>query len=577
MLVFGDQILVASPRPVARELERVLTELASRPAGIDRHSALVAAFIDASELTQGLADAECATTGIETRGLVGDVAMSMLLALARQIAESWRSGFQFCPHPPRTLGVLRMLPMPDVVNLRQAEGHAYYAVYPEAYLEAATAAVARHPGPRHVIGIRSIGTGLAAMVAAATDAGLPATVRPRGDPFRRTVQVSEALAAEWRAHPDTTIAVVDEGPGMSGSSFGAVVDTLEDLGITRIECFPSHRGELGAMASERHRVRWQRLPRHVVEVDQLLVDTDLLAGWIADIVGPLLGPLEDLSAGAWRALRFRDDRMWPASVTFQERRKFLARTSDAAWLARFVGLGRAGARSLTRARTLHAAGFTPPIAGLCHGFLLERWFDDAVPLDLRLYERPALVGHVARYLALRSSILITAEPGASLPKLLEMARHNTTLALGARTAAAFDRFAPRLASLARSVRAIEIDGRLHVWEWLVRADGSLVKTDALDHHAAHDLVGCQDLTWDLAGAGYELEMSHHEQHRLASTVAAITGRAHDPELLRFMRLCYLAFQLGRHALAIDTADAAEAVRLRLITDRYAAALGTALR
>ena len=128
----------------------------------------------------------------------------------------------------------------------------------------------------------------------------------------------------------------------------------------------------------------------------------------------------------------------------------------------------------------------------------------------------------------------------------------------------------------RSVRPIEIDGRLHAWEWIVRADGSLLKTDALDHHAAHDLIGCQDLTWDLAGAAHELELTPSEQHRLGATVTEITGRAHDPELLRLMRLCYLAFQLGRHALAIDTADAAEAVRLRLITDRYAAALGPAL-
>jgi hypothetical protein len=43
-----------------------------------------------------------------------------------------------------------------------------------------------------------------------------------------------------------------------------------------------------------------------------------------------------------------------------------------------------------------------------------------------------------------------------------------------------------------------------------------------------------------------------------------------------MRLCYLAFQLGRHALAIDTAEAAEAVRLRWIVERYAGLLGPAL-
>ena len=40
-----------------------------------------------------------------------------------------------------------------------------------------------------------------------------------------------------------------------------------------------------------------------------------------------------------------------------------------------------GARKLARARSLHAAGFTPEVAGFRHGFLVERWIDGAVSLD----------------------------------------------------------------------------------------------------------------------------------------------------------------------------------------------------
>jgi hypothetical protein len=37
--------------------------------------------------------------------------------------------------------------------------------------------------------------------------------------------------------------------------------------------------------------------------------------------------------------------------------------------------------------------------------------------------------------------------------------------------------------------------------------GRLLKTDALDHHARHDLVGCQDVPWDIVGVTVELGLS----------------------------------------------------------------------
>ena len=114
--------------------------------------------------------------------------------------------------------------------------------YPETYLEAARRAPR---GPRHVVGIRSIGTGLAALVAAGTHAPLPATVRPQGDPFRRELRVDPSLVAEWRA--GELVAIADEGPGMSGSSFGAVADLVERQGA-RCELYPSHPGDLGPAA-----------------------------------------------------------------------------------------------------------------------------------------------------------------------------------------------------------------------------------------------------------------------------------------------------------------------------------------
>ncbi len=579
MIVFGDHVRVRDPRDVIRELAIELTALAARPPGLARHADLVSAFIQAGELAQALADADRNAFGLDARGRAGELAMLVVASLARDVAQSWTSGFATTSEVPAALADLAFLRLPAFVHLRRPEGYAYYAVYPEAYLVAGRAARQARPGPRRVIGIRSIGTGLAAMVAEATAAPLPLTVRPVGDPYRREIVVSEAVAEEWTADPTATIAIVDEGPGLSGSSFGAVADALEERGVTRIECYPSHAGELGPFALPRHQERWREVPRHVVDMDTLLFRSErphALAGWLEDLVGPLTGPLEDLSAGAWRIVRYPDDSAWPPSVTFQERRKLLARTITGAWLAKFVGLGRVGQRALTRARVLHGAGFTPEIAGLCHGFLVERWYDDSVPLDPRRLDRGLLVRQVGRYLGFRGRSLRATERGASLERLVEMARHNTALALGANAATRFDRWNGALDELAIRIRPVEIDGRMHAWEWLVRRDGTLFKTDAVDHCSSHDLIGCQDLTWDLAGAEIELGLQGGEVRQLAAVVETIAGRAHDPALLALMRPCYLAFQLGRHSLAIDTADTAEAVRLRMVVDAYATRLANVL-
>jgi hypothetical protein len=175
------------------------------------------------------------------------------------------------------------------------------------------------------------------------------------------------------------------------------------------------------------------------------------------------------------------------------------------------------------------------------------------------------------HIALRSYEPTGAARGASPAQLLEMVRRNAGLALGASAGAALERWRPALAELAARARPIEVDARMHAWEWLVGAGGRLVKTDGVDHHAGHDLVGCQDVAWDVAGAIVELALAPAEACRLIELLGGV-----DRELLAFLHPAYLAFQLGRHALAIDVAAPADAVRLRAAVARYAGLLGAAL-
>ena len=572
MLVYGDVECWETVGAKHARIEGALTEAACLPPGIERHSALVAAFIGASELVQGILDAGFQERGFDVRSVDHAGGMEILAILARTVDRSWRSGFAEGSVPASLLGKLLGCDPSLPIRTRTAEGYAFYAVYPESYLEAARRS-GLGPGTR-VIGIRSIGTGLSALVAAALDAPPPLTLRPAGHPFRREVRADPALTGELAADGDAMFAIVDEGPGLSGSSFGAVADWLEAEGVARqrIHFFPSHANSLGPQASPHHRERWSRAPRHVIDMDRLLLRSSpphSLSAWIEDCLGPLDQPLEEISGGAWRARRYPDETHWPAAHVQQERRKFLARVKGTPWLVKFAGLGEAGLRKYRRAQELHAGGFTPEAAGYRHGFLIERWHESGASLDRTPVDRNLLVERIGSYLGFRARRFPAgADRGASLDHLGEMARYNTGQGLGENAAAALGAIVSRGGNLEGHVRRIDTDNRMQPWEWLL-VGGHLIKTDALDHSAAHDLVGCQDVTWDIAGAIVEFSLSGEETSRLCRIVERESGFPVAPEILAFMRPCYLAFQMGAHTMAAwSLGDGPEAFRLRRAADRY---------
>jgi len=108
------------------------------------------------------------------------------------------------------------------------------------------------------------------------------------------------------------------------------------------------------------------------------------------------------------------------------------------------------------------------------------------------------------------------------------------------------------------VRRVRTDNKLDREEWLRLADGRLIKTDALDHHRGHDLIGCQDAAWDTAGAIAEFDLDDAQARRL---IAASDLPIHAA-LLAFYRIAYAAFRLGQATLSGDRGGA----------DRHARAL-----
>lgn len=479
MLVYGERRRTLTPFELLRAIEARLVGLEHVFPGIERHGRLVGALIEAGQLLQGIADAEFEARGGDAPSPAQDAATALVMHLARAVAASWTSDYTALPPDcAAEIAAVEALDLPSPITIKTPEGYAHYALYPEAYLEAAW----ELPEAPLVIGLRSIGTSLAAMVAVGAEAGPPITLRPTGHPFTRELKLLAPL-------PEApSYAVVDEGPGLSGSSFAAA----EALMGRHSVFFPGHDGDLSAQASDTHRRRWASATRLTRSFDEVILPR--LAGWFADIAD---GDLTSVGDGKYRL-------------------------GD--WRLKFIGLGAMGEAKLVRAKMLHAAGFTTEPLAVRHGFLAERWVEHARPTD-----RAALLDTVGRYLAFRAQAFPAAPAdGASLAELREMALHN----------AAEAGLHVHVPGFEGSVRPVHTDNRMHAWKWMQLPNGRILKADALDHDDGHDLVGCQDIAWDVAGATVELELTPDETARVCTTAGA------DPRLVETLTPCYLAFQLG---------------------------------
>jgi hypothetical protein len=539
VLFYGDHVDRAEPAALLELLRGRVRDL-----GCDRWS-----LIEAGRLVQGLLDAEMLREGGDDCTPLADWSARLMLSLAagdrgRALEELEQLG--------------RVAPL-DEVLLRVPEGFAFYAIYPELYGRAAGELAA----PVQAIGIRSIGTSLGATVAAMAGGRPALSLRPTGHPFRRELRIGPRLAARLSGADE--YAIVDDGPGLSGSSFLSVARELMARGVAaeRIHLFPGHGGGPGPQCAAHDRALWNQLASHFRPFDVLL---DELPRWCEDLTGPPLQALRDIGGGAWRAhTRSRA----PAAVR-QERRKYLLHGARGTFLLKFAGLGSAGDGVFRRARVLAEGGFGPQALGLRNGFLVAPWIESRAP------EGP-IQEHVARYLAFRSRALpALSGTGASPARLLEMAMRNTSLALGEGAARALERWRPHLDQLSRDTVRVETDNRMHRWEWLQLPGGGILKADGADHCRGHDLVGCQDAAWDVAGASIELDL---EGPALLRRFHEHGGRGGAPQVVAFSRACYLAFQLGAYTLAAESVPDMpdEGARLRAAAGRYRELLAHELR
>ncbi|BCM17902.1 hypothetical protein [Mesorhizobium sp. J8] len=569
MIVFGDHKRTHSAEQLRKAVLAAAGAIGDLPAGLERHAAVVDLFVTASELLQGLADAEFDITGLDSSSSRQKLGSEILVELSQEVLRSWQQKFaRSGALDEALLAKLAAIDCGSAITTGPAEGYALYALYPETYLLAALGSGL--DANTCVIGIRSIGLGLAAVVAAALNAPPPISLRPIGHPFSRHISAASELLRSWLDRPQAKFAIVDEGPGLSGSSFHAVIAWLRrhGIGYERIHLFPSHRGGPGAQATAETVAALSQCQSHVADFEDVFdgAVSPGLRDWIGQLLGKADVELHEISGGAWREVLSVPTTAWPPIFPAFERRKFMALTGGERWLVKFAGFGDAGQRKLRTAKALHEAGFGAQPAGISHGFLVERWID-AGRLDRAGLPRDMLIDWLGRYLGWRAAKLPTDEAGASPEKLVDMAVQNCREALGEGQAQAlagwFARYPPQPV-----LGRIEIDARLHPWEFLVRQDGTVLKTDAVDHCRSHDIVGCQDIAWDIAGARVEYELCEAELTRLIKGIEAEMTRAVDRSLVERMEPCYLALQLGLWTIAAQSAEGHDRVKAIQAADRY---------
>jgi hypothetical protein len=506
----------------------------------------------AGQLQQATEDADlpCASACAELTALAADSFVQLLQGRTK-------------PRPVRRLileqlaAIERIGAAGGILTMCTPEGFAWYGLYPDAYAQAAAAWLrdTKPAAPVMVFGIRSIGTTLAATVTAVLRArGVQVTcctLRPQGHPFHRTC----VLPANLR--PPVHALIVDEGPGLSGTSMVAVAEALLARGTARsaITFFPGHAHGPGRCASNRARTWWKETPVRCVRWEELKFAERPALRTLHEVAQAVLeetlpGPLLDVGGGRWWQAVEHDNERPFALAPFLEQPKLLARApSSAGLLFKFTGFALAPSpglelRTLAEVQALHLATLAQrglsvaPLANT-HGWIVLPWLEGR-PLRAADMSGPFLHRLAAYIMAVAQAPLEAAERQAGFQRLRRLLETNAGALLGTSAAHIAARASVRVeAQIIRCELPSYGDGRLAPHEWIktVAQGGRIFKVDAGGHQADHTAIGAQPLWWDLAGAAVEWDLDAATAELLAQMLGLREGK-----LARYFRAAYAAFR-----------------------------------
>ena len=444
---------------------------------------VLGALLCAGELECAAADAGCSSA------ILQEITDDLAEALAGLKKSS----------QPDLLKLVSICSLPEQASISVAEGFAYYALHPLAYANV----VRKLPGLGQVvavIGIRSIGTTLSAMAAAgAQKEGKQTsriTVRPQGHPYNRELRFSgdqqEFITRALAENAD--FLVVDEGPGLSGSSFLAVAEALAELNVPRqkITVICGHEPDFGQFRANNGEQRAQNFRWVAVDATPRCPEeaTDFIGG------------------GNWRERLYSNQSAWPESWTSFERLKFLSSPREGEIrLYKFAGLGDYGAEVFRREQRVAEAEFAAEPRNESDGFISYPWLS-ARPMSAADLNED-VIRRLAEYCAFRANAF--AADSADLHGLQQMAAHNLQqLGIDVQVSLQLD-------------RPVIVDGRMQPHEWLLTVNCNMLKTDSGSHGDDHFFPGPTDIAWDLAGAIVEWRMNRQQTHVFLESYCLLSG------------------------------------------------------
>lgn len=400
--------------------------------------------------------------------------------------------------PLESLGWDVSVDLPEQLSVSTPEGFAHYGLHPGDFADAV--ADVETCGPVAVIGIRSVGTTLSAVaVAALRRKGLAAsriTVRPVGHPYDRSTELDSAQK-RWVREQDSarsTFLVIDEGPGLSGSSFLSTAESMirEGIAAERIMLIGTRDVDPDQLCAKDagnrwRRLRWMRVPSRISQ---------------------RFKEATQLSGGLWRELLLSGGE-YPVCWPEMEAVKYLS--GDRKYLFKFEGLGQGGENTRERGRALHKAGFSPRVEEVGDG-MSSYQFVPGTPLA-RSDISTEVLERMAEYSAFRAGEFSSPAP---LNGAIEDAlRFNYSQELGEEC--------PLAAGIFASAHPLICDSRMAPHEWIRRTDGRLLKVDGCKDGDNHFLPGPTDIAWDLAGAIVEWDMDADAREYFLQRFRARTG------------------------------------------------------
>jgi len=486
-------------------------------------------------------EAECAVADADASSataLLSDITDALAIALV--------SG-AILPAIPSLLSELQSISFPENLNVSTPEGFAYYALHPLAFADVLEK-LTPLPAQAVVVGIRSIGTTLSAVLTATLRMRGCRTerfsVRPVGHPYDRFTEfLPEQIAFVNRGVScRADFFIVDEGPGISGSSFLSVAEALLRNGVARqnITLICSYEPHVEMLRATNAPERWRQF-RCVPAISK----PRLPAGTQAEISG-----------GQWRRYFIRDESGWPATWLNFERMKYLSSDTAGPRLFKFLGYGHYGQIVLEREAAVAAAGFGPSPKIEPDGFASYPFISGRPMLAEDLSESG--LARMAAYCAFRVQTCRTES--ADLNALQQMAEHNLA-------ELRFD-MPVRL----QVERPAIVDGRMQPHEWLLTPDGQMLKTDSGSHGDDHFFPGATDIAWDLAGAIVEWWMNEAEAAAFLKMYHCASGDDARNRIADFIT----AYTIFRCAWCMMAANALPGTEEQARLEQAAASYGAAL-